>query len=88
MGTFSISEKLGAIVGRVFSAIWGEWLSGLCYCDQGPLGTQIHVETQPVRSTFGPKIDSPNAMINVRRGIVSSIIVKSEPLGSQTVDKK
>ena len=47
-GHFHISEKLGASVGRVFSAIWGEWLGGLCHCNQSPLGTQLHVETQPL----------------------------------------
>ena len=76
-GHFHISEKLGASVGRVFSAVWGEMLSGLYHCDQSPLGTQLHVETQPLRATFGPKIDSPKAVINIRRGTVSSITAKS-----------
>ena len=65
-----ILEKLGASVGRVFSAIWCEWLSGLYHCDQSPLGTQLHVETQPLQATFGPKIDSPNAAINIGRGTI------------------
>ena len=77
MGHYHISEKQGASVGRVFSAISGEWLSGLYHCDQSPLGTQLLVETQPFRATFGPKIDSPNARINIRRGTVSLIIAKS-----------
>ena len=59
-------EKLGASLGRVFPVIWGEWVSGLCHCDQSPLGTQLGVETQPLRVTFGPKSDSPDAMINIR----------------------
>ena len=33
---------------RVFSAIQDAWLSGLCHCDQNPLGTQLDVETQPL----------------------------------------
>ena len=45
---FHILEKLGSSLGRVFSAIWGEWVSGLCHCDQSPLGTQLGVETQPL----------------------------------------
>ena len=64
-GHLPILENLGASLGRVLSAIWGEWLSGLCHCYQSPLGTQLGVETQPLRVTFGPKIDSPNAVINV-----------------------
>ena len=65
-GHFHILEKLGATLGRVFSAIWGEWVNGLCHCDQRALGTQLGVETQPLRVTFEPKIDSPNAMIKIR----------------------
>ena len=53
---FHILEKLGASLGRVFSEIWNEWVSGLCHCDQNPLGTQLRVETQPLRVTFGPKM--------------------------------
>ena len=56
-----ILQKLGAGLGRVFSAIWGEWVSALCQCDQSPLDTQLGVETQSLHVTFGPKIDSPNA---------------------------
>ena len=63
---FYILEKLGASLGRVFSAIWGEWVSRLCHCDQIPLSTQLGVETQPLWVTFGPKIDSPDAVINIR----------------------
>ena len=63
---FHILEKLGTSLGRVFSAIWGEWVSGLCHCDQNPLSTQLGVEIQPLRATFEPKIDSPDAMINIR----------------------
>ena len=53
-----ILENLGTSLGRVFSAIWSEWLSGLCLCDQRPLGTQLGVETQTLLVTFGPKIDT------------------------------
>ena len=68
---FHILEKLSSSLGRVFCAIWGEWVSGLCHCNQsplgtklgGPLGTKLGVETQPLRVTFGEKINSPNAMI-------------------------
>ena len=60
-GNFHILQKLGAGLGRVFSAIWGEWVSTLCHCDQSPLDTQLGVETQSLQVTFGPKIDSPNA---------------------------
>ena len=63
---FHILKKLGACLGRVFSAIWGEWVNGLCHCDQSPLGTQLGVETQPLRASFGPKIDSPDAMANIK----------------------
>ena len=49
-GHFHILEKMGASLGRVFSAIWGEWLSGLYHCDQSPMGTQLGVETQPLRA--------------------------------------
>ena len=52
--------------GEYFFAICSEWVSELCHCDQSPLGTQLGVETQPLRVTFGPKIDSPDAMINIR----------------------
>ena len=65
-GHFHILEKLGGSLGRVSSAIWGEWVSGLCHCDQGPLGTQLGVETHSLRVAFGPKIDCPNAIINIR----------------------
>ena len=65
-GHFHILEKVGASLGRVFSAIWGEWISGLCHCHQSPLGTQLGGQTQPLRVTFGPKIGSPSAMINIR----------------------
>ena len=49
-------EKLGPSLGRVFSAIWGEWVSWLCHCDQSPMGIQLGAETQPLRVTFGPKM--------------------------------
>ena len=70
-GHFHILEKQSSSLGRVFCAIWGEWVSGLCHCNQsplgtklrGPLGTKLGVETQPLRVTFGEKINSPNAMI-------------------------
>ena len=55
-GHFHIFEKLGAGLGRVFSEILSEWLSGLCHCDQSPLGTQFGVETQTLRVTFGQKL--------------------------------
>ena len=42
---FHISEKLSASLGRVFSAICGEWVSGLCHCDQSPPEMQLGVET-------------------------------------------
>ena len=45
---FHIFGKLGASLGRVFSAIWGEWVNGLYHCDQNPLGTQLGEETQPL----------------------------------------
>ena len=60
---FHILEKLSSSLGRVFCAIWGEWVSGLCHCNQSPLGTKLGVETQPLRVTFGEKINSPNAII-------------------------
>ena len=60
---FHILEKLSSSLGGVICAIWGEWVSGLCHCNQSPLGTQLGVETQPLRVTFGAKISSPNAMI-------------------------
>ena len=60
-GHFHILDKLGAGLGRVFSAIWGDWVSGLCHCDQNLLDIQLGVETQPLGVTFGPNIDSPNA---------------------------
>ena len=50
-----------ASLGRVFSTAWDESLG-----DQSPLGTQLAIETQPLRVTFGPKIDGPNAVINIR----------------------
>ena len=65
-GISTIYEKLGARLGRVFSAIWGQWVSGLCHCDQSPLVTQLGVETQPLRVIFWPKVDHSNAMINIR----------------------
>ena len=34
-----------------------------CHCNQSPLGTQLGVETQPLRVTYGAKINSLNAMI-------------------------
>ena len=64
-GHFHILENLGAGVGRVFSTIWSEWLSGLCHCHQNPMGTQL-VETQPCQVPFGPKIDRSNVVINIR----------------------
>ena len=36
---FHVLENLGASLGRVFSAIWGDWLNELCHCDQSPLGS-------------------------------------------------
>ena len=66
MGTFPLFEKLGASLGRVFSAIWGEWLSGLRHYDQSPLGTQLDADTKPLPLTFGPKLDSRNAVINIK----------------------
>ena len=66
-GYLHIFEKVGASLGRVFSAISGDWLSGLCHCRQSPLGTQLGVETQRLRVTFWPKIDSSSAVINFRR---------------------
>ena len=65
-GHFHILEKLGATLGRLFSEIWGDWVNGLCHCDQSALGTHLGVETQPHRVTFEPKIDIPNAMINIK----------------------
>ena len=62
---FHTLEKLGASLGRVFSAIWSEWISGLCHCDQSPLGMQLGVETQPLQVILGPKTDSPDAMITI-----------------------
>ena len=63
---FHILEKLGASLGRIFSAIWREWVRELCHCDQSPLGIQLVVETQPFRVRFAPKIDIPDAMINIK----------------------
>ena len=65
-GHFHILEKLGPSLGTVFSAIWSEWVSGLCHRNQSPLGTQLRVEIQPLQATLGPKSDSPNVMINIR----------------------
>ena len=62
---FDILEKLVASLGRVFSANWDEWVSRLCHIDQTQRGTQLRVKTQPLRVTFGPKIGSPNAIINI-----------------------
>ena len=42
----------------VFFAIWGDWVSGLCHCDQSPLVTHLGAETQPLHVIFGAKIDS------------------------------
>ena len=58
-GHFYILENLDANLRRVFAAIWGEWLSGLCDFDQRPLGTQLGLESQPLRVNFEPKLDSP-----------------------------
>ena len=63
-GHFHIIEKLGASLERVFYAVSSELLSGLWHCDQSPLGTQLVVEIQPLPVIFGPKINSPNAVIN------------------------
>ena len=63
---FHILKKLSGSLCRVFSAIWGEWVTGICDFDQSPLDTQLGVESQPLRVTFRPKIDSPDAMINIR----------------------
>ena len=63
---FHILENLGAGVGRVFSGVWLEWLSGLYHCHQSPLGTQLVIETQPFQVTFGPKIDRLNVVINIK----------------------
>ena len=57
---------MSASLGRVFSVILGEWVSGLCHFDQNPLGTQLGVETQPLLFNFGPKIDSQYAIINIK----------------------
>ena len=65
-GHFHILEKLGASLGRVFSAISCEWLNRFCHFDQSPLGTQLGVETQPLRVSFGQKIGTPKAMISIR----------------------
>ena len=42
-----------------------------------PTGHSITCGDPTLRATFGPKIDSPNAVINIRRGTVSSLIAKS-----------
>ena len=47
-GHFHILEKLSSRLGKVFCAIWGEWVSGLCHCNQSPLGTQLGLESQPL----------------------------------------
>ena len=47
-GHFHILERLGASLGRVFSAIWSEWLNGLWHYDQSALGTQLGGEIQPL----------------------------------------
>ena len=65
-GHFHTLENLGAGVGRVFSAIWGDWLSRLCHCHQSSLGTQLVVGIQPFQGTFGPKIGRSNVVINIR----------------------
>ena len=57
---------MGAGLGRVFSVILGEWVSGLSHFDQNPLGNQLGVKTQPLLFNFGPKIDSQYAMINIK----------------------
>ena len=51
-GHFQILEILSSSLGRVFRAIWGEWVSGLSHCNQRPLGTQSGVETQPLQVTL------------------------------------
>ena len=66
LGAFPHFGKTRSKSGTVFSAIWNEWVSGLCHRDQSPLGTQLRVETQPLQVTLGPKSDSPNVMINIR----------------------
>ena len=40
-------------MGKVFSAIWGECLSGLWHFDQIPLGSQLGAENQLLPVTFG-----------------------------------
>ena len=62
-GHFLILEKLSSNLERLFCAIWGEWISGLCHCNQSPMGPQSGVETQPLQVTFAAKINSPNRMI-------------------------
>ena len=64
-GHFHILEKLKASLRRVFSAIWGEKLGWLRHCNQTLLGTQFSVEIQLLSVTFGPKINSSNAVINI-----------------------
>ena len=59
-GHFHILENLSASLRRVFSEVWFEWISGLFHYDQLSLSTQLSVETQPLRVTFGSKIDSLN----------------------------
>ena len=62
---FHILENLGASLGRVFSAIWDELLSELCHCYQGPLSTQLGVETQPFQVTFEPKIKGGGRWVGI-----------------------
>ena len=42
-GNFHILENLGASLGKVFPATWGECLSGLCHFDQSLLGAQLDI---------------------------------------------
>ena len=65
-GHFHILENLSPGVERVFSTIWGEWLSGPCHCRRSSLGTQLVIDTQPFEVTFGPKVDRPTIVINIR----------------------
>ena len=64
-GYFQILGKLDAFLGRVFSAIYGEWQSGLWNFDQSQLGPQLGVETETLQITFGLKTDSPDTVINI-----------------------
>ena len=64
-GHFHISEELGANLGKVFSAIWGGWLSGLWHCDQSSMGTQLGVETNPTHSALGQNRYPKCSVINI-----------------------